>query len=185
MDDASWWLWYFWVWCWQSHKIVSLHQECNVANIGVTMQTQLNVSSNWIGCHWVLSLWSISHKKKILFSDLHHSGNYLAQFYLFQKNRAKEKLQKKCNSNFTLFCWRVLKCDYFKTYYFTKANFLQEAIGTQISSTINLLGSDYVLNNEKKNHCNFIKQNDLLCDIIYLFYYIMHVRIEMKWVFLV
>lgn len=148
------------------------------------MQTQLNLPSNLIGCHWVLSRWSISHKKRILFCDLQCSENYLAQFHLFQKNRSKEKLQKKCNSIFTPFCWRGLQCDCFKTYYFAKANFLQEALGTQISSTINLPQSDYMLNDEK-NCCNFIKQNGLLCYIIYLFYYIIHARIEMKWALLV
>lgn len=65
-----------------------------------------------------------------------------------------------------------------------KPIFFKRPLALKISSTINLPESDYMLNDEK-NRCNFIKQNDLLCYIIYLFYYIMHVRIEMKWVFLV
>lgn len=115
----------------------SLHQERNVAS-WVAMQTQIKLCSNLIGCHWILLLWSISHKKRILFCDLQCHESDLAQNHLFQKNRSKEKLQKKCNSIFTLSCWKGLQCDCFKTYYFAKANFLQEAIGTQISSTINL-----------------------------------------------
>lgn len=78
--------------------MVSLHQGCNVANTEVAVKTQLSLSSHLIGCHWVLSLWSIAHKKKIIFCDLQCSENYLAQFYLFQKNRSEEKLQMKCNS---------------------------------------------------------------------------------------
>lgn len=147
------------------------------------MQTQLNLSSRLIGCHWVLSLWSISCKKRILFCDLQCSENYLAQFPFSQKNRPKRNYKGNVIAFLLLAAGGVCDVTALKLR-FSKANFLQQAVGAQISSTINLPESDYVLNDEK-NRRNFIKQNDLLCDIIYLFYYIIRVRIEMKWVFLV
>lgn len=90
-DDYS---FHFWLQCWKNRIIVSLHQGCNVANTGMAMQTQLNLSSNLIGCYWVLSLWTISHKQRILFCDLQCSENYLARFYLFQKNRSKRNYKR-------------------------------------------------------------------------------------------
>jgi hypothetical protein len=65
-----------------------------VASTGVAKQSQLNLSSNLIGCHWVSSLWTISHKKRILFCDLKCSEKLFGSISFFPEEQFQREITK-------------------------------------------------------------------------------------------